>query len=569
MDAKQTKKSWLESWKTKKFCVLNIYLFISHKICFSCSPINSERFEAQHKETLSVDGSVVKSNSELWMSSYKPERINWFRVLCRPMKIIKLIKRYHMADNKFIILVFLHLAIIFHLTIKALINFFYTGSDEERMKFFDGIYYPHSAGVSTMPASFNYMLLANCIYCLAARLRCLIRIIKGSIRNRNIYTEISTTQVNYSFLTLIFLNYYQTKTIWRKSLEHKKALERNDKLSLENHIKFEEKTQTYINNLSRNDLLYYYNFIDFDACSKEFDDIIKLDNRREDHKQWFCPKPLWRTDLISFHLGMLLNLLAIVLIGGGFLFACFGVTYMELRSRFREDDEPSLIELFSNYTAHYSEPIHILRSIDFLLFIAAQVPHHFDSITIFADTIILIFRIGKLVTLMKMKLVKLFDWNSLSSPSGESFATVRSYLKSSGSEDHDWIGAESNYNPAKNFDQENNIGKLEEKSAFNKKLQNDLSIVRVLFLEFNDLKRCHSGLLNQLVIGHGIMLVVIFTLFLKISTDREFYLLIIAAASSIAGPTAVLVFCALVEKGVSICDEYLRIPLAGDKYLND
>lgn len=546
--ADRIKNGFLETLKTKPIYIFEPYLTIAHKVCFSCSPIDRNRYEAQHKQM--VDRRNGESPDPSKRSQSHPQihpawASRWFWILSHPIEMTALVKRYHMAGNGFIFWIAVHLGILFHLTLKALVNLLYTGTDRDKLEYLNRIYYPPLLGVSSNPALFNHVNLAICLYCLIARLRSFFRLLRDSVRNAEIYEKLTVTQVNVSFLSTIYLNYYQVKKFWIDCIKHRIEI-KCDRLARDAHVEFSPEPHIKIEELSRDEMLSYYNLVDFNQCSGPKVDYLKIEGRSKRYRRWFCPKPLWRCDVLFFRLGTFLNLLAIALLSGGFVFACFAVTYMELRSRFSESEEPSLLETFSIWMDHFSKPLHILRSVEFFILIAAQVPHHFDSILIFGDAIILCSRIEKFATLMEIHLEQSKRWNYSSSE--ESFATVHHYPSLSRQTELPWLCP----GPKCDLDRASGHLRFSEKSDFNKKLQHDINLVRVVYIEFLNIRQTHSGYLNQIVIGHGIILVYLSFLLLKLPSDREYYLLIIAGVSSIAGPTAVLVFCALVEKTVSI-----------------
>lgn len=110
-------------------------------------------------------------------------------------EVHKSIPDHYSISNIYLVGQFLNTLILFHLLIKAIIHMLFAGSDVEKIKYFESIYYPHIAGVASRPYIFNRICICYTL--------CLILIeffrfntgVEVSLKNRNKYIGLRVCQL--------------------------------------------------------------------------------------------------------------------------------------------------------------------------------------------------------------------------------------------------------------------------------------------------------------------------------------------------------------------------------------
>lgn len=499
------------------------FLFTIKYISFSCSPIDGQRFRSNFKKrmrrlTESLDGPAF-----LEASSEEPTRVDLWSAIRNPLMLIKLVKRYHMAGNVFIMAAVLHILILLHMTSKGLIHLIFVSPDSALNDYFNEIYYPHLMGVFPKPHLFNNLIVALCAYSLSVRLLSAYNLIRSAIVNANGYKELRITQINLTSLTLYNLTLENLKQFVLHSLKHNRSRLRENPKSMEAHLKLNGLIQKELPNLSLRDQLYRLNVIDFEECYSRLG-FFKISQRGKRYRSWYCPPPGPRVSIGLLRNSIALNIGSFLLWGCALSFYLAAIVYLELRSTLPKDSgEPSPLEVFKNWSVFSTEPYHLVRLAELFLFFALQVPHQCDAVLIFMDATILISRAKKLIDILEsdLELCK----REINPPG---FNNTQSL--------HHW-------QVYRKYSLVNGSNK-----ELNELIQRHIMLSNLLYTEFKDVRRAHTKSLNLLVFGHGICLSYTMSLFFTISTFSELIILLFSSISSIIPTLNTLVFCAGIER---------------------
>lgn len=146
-----------------KFNIFEFYIFMLHKVLWSATPIDSKRFRTEFDEqnlasdTIANLGALSDQQNckqDYVMRDEESSILIW--ALCNPLRTLGLIRKHHMVGNLALFLHICYLLLLTHLFVKSLVHTFITGSDREMVAYFESIYYPHLAGLSTEPNQVSF-----------------------------------------------------------------------------------------------------------------------------------------------------------------------------------------------------------------------------------------------------------------------------------------------------------------------------------------------------------------------------------------------------------------------------
>lgn len=536
-----------------------IFTVGAHLVCFSCSPLDAKRFRAEREGRVERDFvENVSSNERLehrddyedYEEQIKEERVvqeNWLYKFMHPLDLLKLIKRYHMAGNAFIFIFIFHLAALMHLTLKTWLHYIFIGRDHEQLKYFDSIYYPHLAGVFPEFYQFNTLFLVLSTYNLILRFWNAYVLIRRSIINEYRYKELSIDQVNMASMICADLTVEEWIKFWVSGVEHEKAV-RNDAIIREAHLGFNRNIQRRLRNSSQLDLMYYMNVIDFDECySKiQFFNQLKL---KKSYATWHCALPIPRIDLKTFRIGLVMGMISNIVLLITLVVCILGYVYFELNYA----NNPGYHEGAHQQPTYGLTGLQLLRFLEVSLLILTQVPQHGDGGVFIMGATVLASRTRKLKQNMLRDLNMCLDGlNSTMMKQTSNLAAppTQYYFNRSSLRFHQ--------HQEEGFEQENFVHdanprqtRLHDRRNLNDRIQRQVSLIRLIYLEFMDLKKNHTVYLNLLFISHGICISYIISLFFAISTESEIIILCSLLISSLIPISSALFISALVEQEVT------------------
>lgn len=540
-----------------KFNLFFPFMAMVHFVCYSVTPINNDLYmKTRRGHQLRVrncdrywqyQGDFVTK----WVAAH--EEYNWWRRLAHFGEVINLVKRYHMVGNFFLLITWSQYGYLVHATIKSFIHSVYTGSSKERIEMFNKFYYPHLAGVFPEPYLFNSLTMALNLICFSARSLSLYRLIRGSIINEHGYKEIHVTQINTAALTTSAMTLNQWKTLHRHSVNHSLQLKKSAQ-ARSKHLKL-YLAEKLVDQLPLYDLMFNVNAVDFEECYEELGaQYFRCpDNQLSMHQKWYCPSPTLRCTVSILRKGLLSSFIAIICMVGGLLITFAGIIFLELRSRFPADADLSIREVVSPWREHFSVPVHIIRVYEMFLLILTQVPVHFDASVILSDMFIMVSRTNKLRQILlqdidlqkRQKLTQAIIGKEERTEIVPSLEVTCSRLRS----------YQYNLNTAKRLSQQSNGSQV--RWLINERFKRHIRLIRLVYLEFRDVRKYHTILVNLTTIGHGITLSYIISLFFTVNTRAEQMVLTFAACSSITLTIGTLIICSQIE--LSVCNLYSRL----------
>lgn len=555
----------------------SFFLVVIKTLSFSCSPIHRRRLEfipkldndfinQSRKYSLNEKESDKTKSNEIKISHAKFEKelknigsnddfsyLLW--ALMHPIETMNLIKKYHMVGNAFIAMFLIHILLVTHLTIKSIIYAFFANSNQVLHKYLTDIYYPHTAGVFREPKLFNNLILILCLLTMCVRLCSAYNLIKNSIINcGETYKEVRMSQVNFSNLSIYELTLFDWIEFLIYSRQHDKEVE-CDPIVARAHFKFEKLNKIKLDFLNQKESLYYYNLFDFEEC---YSDFIMFDpNKRNDkYSDWHCPIPGPRVSV-----GQLRSMIFVIMLIELTTFltlACslLGCVYLELRSILPLDNEiDQTTTLLFTSKEHLFELKHLIRMFELFTFILLQLPLHYDSGLIYLDATILLSRLSKLSKIFQYDLIYDTEEREVFMETLEKSSNLNSrvsyvHLNDIFLEDLNYPPTVKENNDA-NKDDNNREENDDTFEDLNTKVQHNVKLTKLLYLEFVDLKRVHTTYLNLLIIVNGLTVSYIISIIFKINNTAELIILGAIIFSCLAPTLNTLFVCAMIERKVS------------------
>lgn len=507
------------------------FIYGVHYMCSSVSPISRARFKSERRERVLQ---ILKASEELGPTSSMRSEVHegynsWWPKLMQPHLLIKLIKRQHMVGNLYIVYLFGHLLVLFHLNIKSFVHTFYTGSNVEKIEQFNNGLYPHLAGVFPEPYLFNNLFLVAGLVALSIRLLKTYHLLDASISNENFYKKLTITQINISSFLGCELSpkdwfrfYMQSIRQPEISAEHRETNKAPSKL---NPI-----IEQQLPNLSQNDLLFYVNPIDFQDYYSKKNLHRKISDRFSD---WYCAPPTLRVSsralrdislLVTFMICAILTVPSTSLIG---------LSYLEFTAK-----------------------LNVLRLIELFIFIVLQIPIYLDTLLLQVDLLVLISRIKKLRSDLEDDLDQCQSKSIRSG--GYRRPSIRDeYLYSQHHKSFSLLTGDRRVSllerVAPSIGAPNDPFKLNyhQRYFINRQIFTRIRLLGLIYLEFNNLKRAHSAFLNIIILGNSLYLSYSISLLNVITTYGELVIVLMAIISSFTATMISLLVCAGVEREVS------------------
>lgn len=560
-----------------------IFLTGAHLVSFCYSPLDDKRLKAEYNDRVDRDfvrnvkfevHSTANENDDCENNEeiLRPQ-IDWLKSIINLPNLIRLIKRYHMAGNLFIFLAVFHILVLFHLSIKCLLHSILVGRDHNRMEYFDTIYYPHLTAVYPEFQQFNTLFLFIASYNLVLRLCYAYKLIRRSIINEHTYKEVSIDQVTIACVTVYDATIKNWIKFWSYSIEHEKKVKLNPNVMV-NHLKFNQNIHRRVKTSSQFDLLYRMNAIDFDECYASCSNIFEGRHKKA-FKQWHCPSPVMRFDLNIVRYGFVAIIIANIILVVTVTTCIIGYIYLEVANLTAHNEQHRQVKVVvvveeeqqqllrsSKWTFLGLELFRLLRIVEVSLFVLIQVPQHASGVLFIISALALISRNKKLRLNMQRDLDICLD--SLKSsimiaelPSRLSIQPLnfshdfREPIKFSQSEQSftDYRSSKQNYEI---FEMGLGQARLHDRRNLNDRIQRQVNLIRLIYLEFLDLKKNNNVYLNILFISQGVCISYILSLFFAVESKAELVLLGGLILSGMLPVCSTLFTSAWIEQEVSL-----------------
>lgn len=504
------------------FNIFAMHLIMLHKIGFSCSPINKNRFEKEFFNLTYADVDCELSSGEKEKIIEIQQNENYILWSLRhPLLAIRLIKRYHMIGNIPIIAHIMLILLLSHLSLKFSL-FFKFSDDKASLEYYKSIYYPHIAHFSRNPNKYRSTTLSFALLLLCIRLTNVGKLLKHSIINANYYKEIHVPQLNLAYMASLNFTPSQWLEYWKHASNHRRAI-KNDEVNYRNHLRFNLPTHDQLSKYYKKNFVYYYNLIDFEECYSGLEFIKSSERQLKNERAWHTAYPIDRLSHvdIQYFLPILFNLTISVFCG--LLISCAALFYGDLASYYPDEYSPSLVDLMRIIPKHFSSIPHIIRQLELSLYFFSQLPQIYESVKVATDVFLTDSRANKVVAIFRehLKYCRLIERESLRMLITTGFDTEQ-------------IMFNRNFIP------------------LNRRILRDIGLARTVYLEFLNVREYHTTFLNMLVLGSGVCLPLIVPIAMIESDYPELIVLLLSFTSCIAPMLINLLFCARIEHTVSV-----------------
>lgn len=514
-----------------------LFYFITHKIAFACSPIDKLRLEEELKKAdtefrkKEESGSVLEDETDdeddddYWNIdntdlSNKIFSIDWLWIFCHLSEVIKLIEEYHMVDRRYIYLFIVQIIYNTHMLVKIL---YYTLQNRNEIDLPNSellVYYPNVSGSFKNSILFNNLLVPIMFLNLVVRLRALYCVIRYSLINKNRYQHFTISQVNiYSFTCFTDLTIADWIGFIIGSIKHDEEVKRNPRLRwahknamLSNQIMSSTNFTGHQSNFKK---IYYFTMMNFAECY--FSPQINLNHKFErparlEYNRWHPECPNFRLDIGIERKLAAVNVAAVF----GMLFsgvACSaGFVYMELGSILLSgginDTESSQITS-KHFLILLSHPMHLIRLVELLLNLILLVPYYYLVAFVITDLSVVTSRINRLVELLtddlergRISLGRQYSYHRLFTP---------------------------------------------DPRELNERLEHNLELVKLVYMEFLDLRNAHTTYLNWTLIGNGLGVSYALSLIFELKSTSEYAIVLIAITATVVPNVAAIIICADIE----------------------
>lgn len=510
------------------------YVFMIHKVTWYSAPINHERFKQEFKSRYWL-GNQRRSIGNIQPTNPSEGRLFW--AILHPIKVCKLIKNYQMISNFNITLQILYVLVLIHLFIKSIIQAMIIGSDKERIKYFDSMYYPNVFGFASRPHLFNHLFLGYSVFYLVVKLIRIRNIIDLSLENAYEYTSLKVAQINLTYLASFNLTPKEWIGLLKYMTEHEK-IHLNEVVKM-NHEGSNNLVRQILPHLTDKDAIFYVNPIDFEKCYA--DSILSNYNQRITRfKSWHFALPIDRMSVSSLGETLFISMLGASLVVIGYVLIVIGIIYLELRQEFQADYSASLKELIYVIPFHWSKFLHLIRSFELIISMSSQVFVNYDLICACLDIHINAQRAQKMVLIFK---------NHIRFARNQAKINIQNLkLKGKPHKSQSFILKEKRKKLKSNlsFHQGHNVY-----SGYNAKVRNDVASTRLLYYEFLNSRKYHTEYFNMYVLGAGMCIAYIIGVLISQPLSTESYMLMVALMSGVGPIVTILLYCARMERTVS------------------
>lgn len=503
-----------------------------------CPPINHKRFEEEMKERYKLSNewrsTTYESDNSIESFTASSCESELSSVVSNPIKVYKVVRDFFMVSDICLVAQLIHTLILIHLLIKSIIYATFVGENLEKIEYFDSIYYPHIAGVSARPYTFNYLILGYLIYYVIVKITRFRSIINISLKNEHRYTDLRISQLNSAYLASLYLSFKEW-IILLKYLKNHDECAHSDEATKVNHLKFNSLIQQMVPKLSNIDKMFFVNLFDFDKCYE--DSVLpKYVEPRKLYKEWHLPYPIQRISCTALKDVMLITILGFILVIAGFITLLISLAYLELRTEFSDEYAPSIVELISVFPGHFLKLIYWIRISEAGIMFLTHLFNQYDLFCAFLDIHTMRSRTYKMVQIFENHIeflrqkTQIFDdykkqERELTSKSQFLLGT-RLIMKQ---------GSLSDYYV-----------------EYNKQLRDDIVLISFLYRELLNIKRHHNEFFNVFVIAGAASMAYLIPILVSQPISVETVVLVTAVISSMYPIICVLVLCARMERMVSL-----------------
>lgn len=516
----------------RKFNLFLLFVNLIHRISFTESPISERYLECCVLNTREQNRTKKPGRNEISDSALGSTMRGF---LCKPLELLKTIKRYHQCGNYFMIYLCVHLMLLIHLSTKSIIQSQTIWSNATYLKENDAYYYPYMTSKTRNPYLFINLFVALCVGPTILRVRSVYLLIKRSIKNSRSYQELRISQLNLAYLTTFYLTAEDWLKLGKVCLSQSLDLFYNKKLKnqLPVHKKVIESDR--LHGTARRDLLHRVNVLNFGHCFYAKSLELDLKDREESYMDWFCMRPIYKMDfdgITIIYLGWLIFVTCCSILP---FVTLYTIMAMELSSLAREHSLPGANSL-SPFEIIFTREIYTLitfkdfiRISEIISIAICQAPCHFDSIQVAIDLIVVMSRIQ-------------FARKSLEQDHNH---CLREAVGQMDTRDDSSIYRSNHgiYNQKSNMDL-----KSEE---FNKNLRNHLEISSLIHLEFLEIRSNHASLLDMLIVICFLCIAYCISISAKASSGVEMLLIIMSGVSFSIPSTLTIMLITILEKKVS------------------
>lgn len=500
------------------------YLIILRYINASLSPIDRERFNREFKER-SRDETIYRPNRS--GTSERVQDETWYLVwaFLNLRTTYQLIKRYHQVGDRAMIFYLLHFAFLIHLAVKAVVHTFITSKDEQNSK-----YYPYWTHMMSSPSAYHHMFVGFVMLILWLRIKSFLLLIEKSIVNAKTYKELSTTQINNTYLANLNLTMKEWFELCTLYFRHKKRIE-SSQIAYKHHLEFNQTLQKNYAKYQPKDMLYYWNPIDFDECYLD----LKAPTRKrlqKDYSNWFGPRPMIRLSPLIMSVEVGIAFVGSFIICVVIVIDLLTIIFMDLNSVYKYTSKsfPEVKELFFNFIQHYSELFYVIRFVEVMAIMLLRVPLVYETISVCHNAFIITARLTKVVEVLEdnLKLCHAIRYNLMR----PEIRVVSNNLDLEGNKNYQNLTYDSSYNRIK----------------LNKQVCYNVGLVRLLYVEFLQLRQTHQGFLNACLTGYGLCMSYATSILLSQKEVADYILNYVIVASCLIPTLITLLIFAEIER---------------------
>lgn len=487
-----------------RFYLLDAIFFMIHKLSFMVSPLNKRLMMENVRQDLRATSAGGKS-------------VDWLWALSHPLEVMRLVERYQLVERKYIYLLLLHLLLYAHFMVKF---FIYSGGNT---KLNDNInwstktnhyrIYGDIVGSFPNPVMLNRLWFGFCLITLTNRLHQVIRTIRSSIVNRDYYKEISVNQLNLAgFLVLNRLHLRDLKylnDVYKCFGSRLKEDALFRKMHYEKSLRSSVAMRENFHKLSQSAKLYYMNAIDFRECYKKLAGNFEKPQKR--YKSWFVPRPIHRigSGAACFIVSGFLFLYVLYTLGvfGYVFFYTFSLAFNLAQ---REENLSA-----GNLLNQFTKPLVQLNALEMCVFVMTTLPWYLNCALFIADVVCIVSRVNRIIEMIEIELIE----------AGERLVSH----------------------------QQTNNFRVSPRSRrrLNENFSFYIELVKLVHLEFFDIKATHSFYLNLLHLIAGVGIAYSLALLYVLTYGTELFLVGLNIFVCLVPCILGLIACAATERKVS------------------
>lgn len=566
-------------------------IFTIYKVSFVSSPLSKELVDRKHeqiaRDNLTDDIQEPESNrfansGQTFLETERTcsELSYWPYYLSRPLEMIRLIKRYHLVGNGFIVYFIVQFVVLIYLSSKAIFHQIFTIRNQQSAQYYAIHYFPR---LFESYSDIKYMYgvaTVTCLYCLVVRLLMAYKLIRKSIINRNGYKEIDLTQLNLVFLTTLcwkLEDWFRILNIGRK---HGKLIARcrhHEHTYDHNHGDLGRERQAHldlgkqVSHLKPSTEIGAHgleNSIDFSECFKMYGFDMNKESRMI-RESWYIPESNCRADLWELAWLVYVVFLGVPSLWGSVICLMILTSLYELTKLTANPAGVFDRECLGQIMNLIKNPNHLIRLIDIQLLILCQIPHHVDAAMTYTNLVIFVSRIRKVVERFQNDLdfctnrALSYHLAHQEDPSANCGKTdsLRYNVTDCTNDQSGHITDDGDLiqyimfitSPGRSDLNQRSFPNITtaEKAALNRNLRSNVNLIKSIDLEFKWLRESLTAYFDVLLIGCGFYFSVLFSAIL-VSESPWTKILMVAAAVSVSYPLAmIVVFAVLIEYRVS------------------